>query len=63
MFFELNYGYYIRVFYEDETNSYLKFYLTDKLDKKLINLILIWQKNLLYGQNSQKQANNQYVKA
>lgn len=50
LFFKLNYNYYLYMSYEDEVNSYLRFYSINKLAKKLRNLILIYQQNLLYTQ-------------
>lgn len=42
MFFNLNCNYYFHIFFEDKVNFYLKFYLANKLAKKLRNLILIY---------------------
>lgn len=48
-YLELNYGYYLRIFYEDETNPYSKSRSTNKLAKELKDLIAFYQQNLFHA--------------
>ncbi len=47
--FECNYGYHPRVLFEDEINSHLRSYSTNKLAKDLRDLLEICCQNLLYA--------------
>lgn len=47
--FKLNYGYHPRMFFEDEVDLYSRFCSANKPAKKLTELILIYQQNLLYA--------------
>lgn len=55
MAFGLQHDYYFCILFEDEINPLLRFNSADKLAKKLKNLILICQQNLLHTQKFQKQ--------
>ena len=46
--FKLNYGYYLKMLFEDEANSHSRFYFINKLAKKLRKLIEIYCQNLFY---------------
>ena len=61
-FFELNYGFYLQVFFKDDVNPYSRPYFANKLAKELRELIDICQQNLLYAQKLQKNAYNKGVK-
>lgn len=50
IFLELNYSYHSNIFFENEFDSDLTYHLVNKLVKKLKDLILICQQNLLYVQ-------------
>ena len=50
MAFDLNWGYYLRVFYEDDINSYSRCKAADELIKKLRNLIAVCRINLQHAQ-------------
>lgn len=62
MLFQFNCGYHLRIFFENETNTRLKFRLANKLTKGMRYLILIYQQNLLHGQKLQKRAYDKSVK-
>lgn len=48
MHFELNYGYYSYISFEDKIDLYSRFCSVNKLIKKLKDLILIFYQNLFY---------------
>ena len=60
--FELNCGYYPRVFYEENLDLHLKSKTAEELSSKLQNLMAICQQNLYHAQKLQKQAHNKEVK-
>ena len=60
--FELNYGYHLRVSYEEDINPRSKFKSADKLLAELRKLMTVCQKNLYHTQKLQKQAHNKGVK-
>ena len=47
--FELNYGFYLRVFFEDNVNSRFRSCLADELAKELRELMNICQQNLFHA--------------
>ena len=47
--FELNCGYYPRVFYKKDLNPYLKLKTAEELSSKLQNLMAVCQQNLYYA--------------
>ena len=47
--FESNCGHYLRVLFKEDVNFYLKSYFTNKLAKKLRELIEICCQNLFYA--------------
>ena len=61
--FELNCGYHLKMFFEEDINSYSKSYSTNKLAKKLRELIEICYQNLLHTQELQKRAHDKGVKS
>lgn len=61
-FFEPICGFYTYIFFKEDNNSYLRSFLAKKLDKKLRNLILICQQNLLHVQKQHKYAYNKDIK-
>lgn len=62
-FFKLNSNYHPCVFFKDENNPSLRSCLANKLAKELKKVMLIYQQNLLYAQELQKQANNKSIKS
>ena len=60
--FELNYGFYPQVFFEENVKSRSKFCSVNKWAKELKELIDIYQQNLLHDHKLQKRANNKGVK-
>ena len=60
--FELNCGYYPRVFYKEDLDPRSKSKIAKELSSKLQNLMAICQQNLHYAQELQKQAHNKGVK-
>ena len=60
--FELNYGYYPCVSFEEDTNPRSQSKSADKLLVELQNQMTIYQKNLYHAQKLQKQAHNRGVK-
>lgn len=60
--FKLNCGYYLRIFFEKDIDYCLKTHSAKKLDKKLKDLMSIYQQNLLYAQKLEKQAHYKNVK-
>ncbi len=61
--FELNCGYYSRVFFEEDVNSHLKSRSSNKLAKELSELIEVCCQNILHAQELQKRANDKGVKS
>ena len=61
IYFKLNYGFHLYVFFKKDINFYLRFCLAEELTKELRDLILIYQQNLIYTQKLQKQAYNKDV--
>ena len=61
--FEFNYGYYLRIFYKENVNSYFRSKTVDELTKELKNLMAIYRKNLQHAQELQKQAYNKSTKS
>ena len=47
--FELNYGYYICIFYKENLDLYSKSKIAEKLFFKLQNLMATYQQNLYYA--------------
>ena len=60
--FELNCGFYLRVFFKDDVNLYSRSCSTNKLAKELKKLIDICEQNLLYAQKLQKKAHDKGMK-
>lgn len=60
--FELNYGYFSRVFYEENINPYSKLKAANKLLTKFQKLIIVYKKNIYYIQKLQKQVYEKAVK-
>lgn len=60
--FELNCNYHPCVLYKEDINSWSKSQVANKLLDELGELIIIYQKNLYYDQEFQKQAHNKGVK-
>ena len=60
--FNLNCGYYSRVFYEKDINSHSKSKAANELTKELRNLMTMYKKNLRYAQKLQKRAHNKRTK-
>ena len=60
--FELNCGYYPRVFFEKKTNPHFQSKSADKLLPELQDLITVYWKNLHHAWKLQKQAQNKGVK-
>ena len=54
--FELNCGYYPRVFFKENRDSSSQSKTTNKLSTKLRELITVCQENVYYAQELQKQA-------
>ena len=54
MSFELNCGYYLRVFYKEDIEPRSKSKVADKLTKKLRNLMAAYRENLQHAQEMQK---------
>ena len=46
--FEFNCGYYLKVSFEEDVDSYLRFYFVDKLVKELKKLIKVCCQNLVH---------------
>ena len=61
-FFELNYGYYPQVSFEENVNPYSKSKSADELSAELKDLMTICRKNLCHAQNLQKCAYDKNVK-
>ena len=60
--FELNYGYYPRILYEEEVDSRSKSKSANKLLAKLRELMIVCRENLYHTQELQKRAHNKSVK-
>lgn len=60
-FFELNYSYHPRVFFQNEADLYSKYYSANQLAKGLMDLIFVCQQNLFHIQEFQKQAYNKDI--
>ena len=63
MLFELNFGYYLQVFYEEDIDFYSKFNLANKLLAELTELIIVYCKSLYYTQKPQNQVHKNGTKA
>ena len=63
MLFELNYSYYLRVFFKEDVDSRSKSRSANELAEELRELIEICCQNLLYIQELQKRAHNKGVKS
>ncbi len=61
--FEFNYGYYPRVFFEEDVNFRSRSCSTNELEEELRKLIKVYCQNLLYAQKLQKKANDKGVKS
>ena len=61
--FELNYGYYLRVFFEEDIDPHSKSRSANKLAEKLRELMKICCQNLFYAQELQKQTYDKGVKS
>ena len=61
--FELNCGYHLKVFLEEDSNPYTRSRSAYKLAKELTELIKVCCQNLLYIQKLQKKAHNKRVKS
>ena len=61
-FFDLNYGYYSRIFYKEVINLNFKSKLVEELSIELGELMTVCWKNLHHAQKFQKQAHNKIVK-
>ena len=59
--FELNYGYPLRIFFEEDINSRYRSKTTNKLLAKLWGLMTVCQENLHYAQKLQKRAHDKGV--
>ena len=62
MFFELNYGYHLWVFYKENINPCFKIKLANKLLAELQKLLTVCWENLYHTKELQKQAHNKGVK-
>ena len=60
--FELNYGYYPRMLYEEEVNLRSQSKSVDELSEELRELMVICHENLHHAQELQKQAHDKGVK-
>ena len=60
--FELNYGYHLRVSYEEDVDFCSQSKLADELSAELRELMIVCRKNLHYTQELQKQAHDKGVK-
>ena len=60
--FELNYGYYPKVVFEENINPCSKFKSVNKLLAELQELMTVCRKNIHHAQKLQKQAHNKGVK-
>ena len=56
--FKLNFGYHLRVSYEEDVDPRSRSKATDKLTEELRNLIAVYRENLQHAQKLQKQAYN-----
>ena len=63
MLFELNYDFYLQLFYKKDVNPYFQSKSTDKLITNLKGLMAVYKKNLQYIQKFQKQYHNKYMKS
>ena len=61
-YFELNYGYNVKMSYKDNVNLCSKFKSADKLSIELKELMIVCRKNLHHAQKLQKQVYNKGVK-
>ena len=61
--FELNCGYHLRVFFDEDIDSRSRSYSADKLAEELRELIEVCCQNLLYAQELQKKAHDKGVKS
>lgn len=59
--FELNYGYYRRVFYKEDNDSRSKLKSMDKLLAELRELMIVYQENFYYAQKLQRKTHNTRV--
>ena len=60
--FELNYGYHLRVSFEEDTNLCSRSKTAKELSSKLRDLMTVCWKNFYHAQKLQKQAHNKGVK-
>ena len=60
--FELNCGYYLRVFYKEDLDPCSKSRTAEELSSELRELMIVCQQNLHYVQEFQKRAHNKGVK-
>ena len=60
--FKLNYGYHPCVFYKEDLDPRSKSKSAEELSSKLQNLMAVYQQNLHYAQELQKQAHDKGVK-
>ena len=61
--FKLNYSYYLRVSFKENTNLCSKSKSANRLLAKLQELMTVCRKNIYYTQKLQKQANDKGVKS
>ena len=61
-FFELNYGYHLRVSYKNGVESHSKSKVADELTKELRNLMAEYRENLQHAQKPQKRAYDKGIK-
>ena len=62
MLFKLICGYYPRMSYEEDVDSYSQSKSADKLSTELRELMIVFRENLFHAQELQKQAHNKRVK-
>ena len=62
MLFELNYGYYLSVFFKEDTDPRSRSKTADKLSAELQELIIVCRENLHHAQKLQKHAYDKGVK-
>ncbi len=61
--FELNWGYHLKVFFEEDVDPRLRSCSANELGEELKELIKVWCQNLLYAQELQKRAYDKEVKS
>ena len=60
--FELNYGFHLRISFEDKCNVQSRSSTANKLAIKLWKLVIVCRQNFLHVQDLQKQVNDKIIK-